>query len=124
MLGESVTTKHGLTAVFLDPPYESSEDTYAVTSEVSTAVREWAISNGDNPLLRIALCGYAGTNEMPDSWECVPWKARKGYQSVDEDGYHSGNNERVWFNRSCLRQPSLFGESDNAALLEAPDGIS
>ena len=108
MLGESVTVKHGLTGVFLDPPYESFEGTYAVKTEVTTAVREWCILNGDNPLLRIALCGYDGQHELPNSWECVHWKARKGYQSVDEDGHHGGENECVWFNRSCLRQPKLF----------------
>jgi hypothetical protein len=108
VLGDSVTIKHGLTGVFLDPPYESFEGTYAVKSEVTTAVREWAIANGDNPLLRIAVCGYDGQHEFPASWDLVHWKARKGYQSVDEDGGHSGENECVWFNRSCLRQNTLF----------------
>ena len=65
VLGDSVTIKHGLTGVFLDPPYESFEGTYAVKSEVTTAVREWDIANGDNPLLRIAVCGYDGQHEVP-----------------------------------------------------------
>ena len=108
VLGESVTIKHGVTAVFLDPPYESFEDIYAVKTEVTTPVREWCIANGDNPLLRIALCGYDGQHELPGSWDCVHWKARKGYQKVDADGNHGGENECVWFNRSCLRQNTLF----------------
>jgi DNA adenine methylase len=42
-------------------------------------VREWAIANGGNPKLRIALCGYEGEHDMPKSWECVEWKAAGGY---------------------------------------------
>ena len=108
VLGDSVTIKHGVTGIFLDPPYESAEGTYAVETEVSAAVREWATENGDNPLLRIALCGYAGQNEMPRGWEEVYWKARKGYQKVDADGRHGGMNERIWFSPHCLKLPTLF----------------
>jgi DNA adenine methylase len=110
VLGESVTTKHGMTGMFLDPPYESSEGTYAVKTQVSGAVREWAIANGDNPLLRIAICSYG--EEMPGSWECVHWRARKGYQKVDENGEHSGHNETIWFSPACLRLPTLFNQED------------
>ena len=67
-----VTTKLGLTAVLLDPPYADTAgrdpNLYAKDSEsVAHQVREWAIANGDNPLLRIALCGYEGEHEMPVS---------------------------------------------------------
>ena len=114
VLGESVTIKHGMTAIFLDPPYEDFEGTYAVKTEVTDAVREWAVANGDNPLLRIALCGYDGQHEIPGTWELVHWKARKGYQAVDENGEHGGHNECVWFSPHCLSpQGNLFyGASD------------
>lgn len=117
--GESVTTKHGLTGVFLDPPYalgERHDECYTVETDCSTAVREWAIANGDNPLLRIALCGYEGEHQMPESWECVPWKARGGYGSQGEGrGRENAARERIWFSPHCLKphhapaQMALFG---------------
>jgi len=107
--GESVTVKHGLTGVFLDPPYSDAAgraDVYAHEDDkVAHAVREWAITNGDNPKLRIALCGYEGEHDMPDSWECVPWKARGGYGSQSKDGRGRQNSarERIWFSPACLK---------------------
>jgi DNA adenine methylase len=108
VLGDSVTIKHGLTGIFLDPPYAEDEHsvTYAAHSDVSVQVREWALKAGDNPDLRIALCGYAGEHSMPNSWECVPWKARGGYGSQgDENGNGRANaaRERIWFSPHCLK---------------------
>jgi hypothetical protein len=73
-------------------------------------VREWAIENGDNPSLRIALCGYEGEHQMPDSWDCVAWKARGGYGSQgDGRGRENAARERIWFSPYCLKpQQSLF----------------
>jgi len=106
VLGESVTWRRGLTGVLLDPPYSDlagrDPDIYSCDSlTVAHAVREWAIDNGANKNLRIALCGYEGEHEMPASWQCVPWKAGGGY------GSSSGNNEnakreRIWFSPACL----------------------
>ena len=48
---------------------------------VAHDVRKWAIEHGDDPLLRIALCGYDGEHEMPGEWECLEWKAKGGYGS-------------------------------------------
>lgn len=84
VLGNTPTVKLGTTGVFLDPPYsrKAGRDTTIYAEEnldVAHAVREWAIANGDNPLLRIALCGYEGEHQMPESWECVAWKAHGGY---------------------------------------------
>ena len=101
-----------ITAVLLDPPYSGDERAAGIYAEdsatVAAAVREWAIANGANPRLRIALCGYAGEHEMPPGWECVAWKAVGGYGS--QDGPDAQRfRERVWFSPHCLRQPSLFG---------------
>lgn len=108
VLGETPTTKHGLTGVFLDPPYADSagrtSDLYSVDdAAISGAVREWAIEHGDNPLLRIALCGYEGEHAMPDDWEMVAWKATGGYGSRNSRGLLNAHRERIWFNKSCLR---------------------
>jgi site-specific DNA-adenine methylase len=109
-LGESVTVKHGITGVFLDPPYSAEEHdvTYSADSDVAKDVREWALFNGDNRLLRIALCGYESEREMP-GWECVAWKARGGYGSQsDGRGRENSGRERIWFSPHCLNEGPLF----------------
>lgn len=128
VLGPSVTIKHGITGVFLDPPYDmrvvsnagSGRDGAAPSdglyschdNDVSAQVRAWAIENGGNPQLRIALCGYEDEHAgMPADWECFAWKAPGGFGSQRADGDYTNNTrERVWFSPACLRgaQPTLF----------------
>ena len=106
VLGPSVTWRHGLTAILLDPPYEEGEIEYAVGTDrtLSAKVRAWAIENGNNPLLRIALCGLSGEHDMPETWECMPWIARGGYGSQRQDGENENRKrERVWYSPHCLR---------------------
>jgi hypothetical protein len=78
------------------------ERCYSEDHDISAEVCEWAIANGDNPLYRIALCGYQGEHKMPESWECVPWKAHGGY-SRTERGKANRELERIWFSRHCLQ---------------------
>ena len=112
--GPSVTSKRGITGVFLDPPYADEagrrDDLYASDSgDVAHSVREWAISNGDNPELRIALCGYEGEHVMPGSWEFLAWKTRGGYGSQGNgSGRENAGRERIWFSPHCLNQLGLF----------------
>jgi len=113
VLGPSPTYKHGLTGIFLDPPYASERDADIYNHDsfdVAHDVAKWAIANGDNSLLRIALCGYEGEHAMPESWECVPWKAPGGYGSQSDAGRgrENASKERIWFSPYCLRQESLF----------------
>ena len=109
VMGPSVTVLHGgRTAVFLDPPYDDSAgrdpNLYAVESRVSGDVRAWAIANGDDPRLRIALCGYEGEHDMPATWEKVAWKATGGYGNQRKDGTNEHCKlERIWFSPHCLR---------------------
>ena len=101
----AVTTRHGLTGVFLDPPYavDDRSDCYAVESKsLAHDVREWAIENGENPKMRIALCGYEGEHAMPDYWECVPWKAHGG-MGAGKGKYVNSFRERIWFSPHCLK---------------------
>lgn len=119
--GPTPTIKMGLTAVFLDPPYsfEAGRDNnlYAIDSgTVAHDVRRWAIENGDNPLLRIALCGYSDSeyseHNMPQGWTKHFWKTRGGYGSQgDGRGRVNANRETIWFSPHCLPvnfQASLF----------------
>lgn len=128
VLGPSCTEKIGLTGIFLDPPYDmrvvrdqkSGRDGAAPTdklyahhdSDLSAKVRLWAIENGDNPMLRIAVCGYEEEHTFPPSWEKISWKANGGMgnQSAGQ-GRNNAERERIWFSPHCLKQPSLFGES-------------
>ena len=121
--GPSVTFKHGLTGVFLDPPYadtaDRQSDLYREDSEdVAHAVRKWAITNGENPLLRIALCGYEGEHEMPDSWDVFKWSAGAGFGGQAVERTENGKRERVWFSPNCLTraQPDLFSESRESCI--------
>lgn len=111
VLRPCVTIKHGLTAVFLDPPYATENDVAYSAGEnsetIAHEVRAWALENGGNPLFRIALCGYQGEHEMP-GWICDSWKGRKGYQNTKTDRTHL---ERIWFSPHCLaaeRQADMF----------------
>ena len=111
--GPSVTEKLGLTGVFLDPPYSHDvrdKALYGVETDCSEAVREWAIAHGDNPLYRIALCGYDGEHKMPSSWEEVAWKAAGGYENQGKES-KTGNckKERIWFSKHCNRGGFDFG---------------
>lgn len=117
VLGPSVTEKIGVTGVFLDPPYssEAGRDPSLYSAEdldVAHQVREWALANGDNPRLRIALCGYEGEHQMPASWRCIAWKANGGYGSSRRDGSNENRaRERIWFSPHCLEpevQQDLF----------------
>jgi hypothetical protein len=99
-----------LCGVFLDPPYslEANRDMgcYNVDDgSVAHAVREWCIRHGDDPRLRLALCGYEGEHDMPKSWDCVKWKAHGGMSTVSQGDSQAKANkfrERLWFSPHCL----------------------
>lgn len=106
--GPTPTFKNGLTAVFLDPPYtaEAGRDNDLYEQESTTVGHEvaaWCKANGGNPLLRIALCGYAGEYDLP-GWDCVNWKAHGGYGLQGNGrGANNAHRERVWLSPHCLK---------------------
>lgn len=101
---DCVTDTFTDTAVFLDPPYAAAAGrtpgVYAQDSlTVADDVREWALSRGEN--LKIALCGYAGEHEMPDSWREYAWKANGGYANAGSLRRENRHRERIWFSPFC-----------------------
>lgn len=110
--GPTVTTRHGITGIMLDPPYSDDDrtpDCYAVDNgTISKNVRDWAVSVGNNEMLRIALCGYEGEHQMPDDWECVEWTAVGGYGGQRKEGENLNKyRERIWFSPHCLKAKQL-----------------
>ena len=112
--GPTPTVKQGLTAVFLDPPYSLAErdgGCYASDAEgadIAGDVRAWCLERGEDPRLRIALCGYAGEGHEPlegAGWTPVAWKAHGGYgsQASVSRARDNAHRERVWFSPHCLR---------------------
>lgn len=121
---ETVTTCHGLTGVFLDPPYgdDAGRDMGLYRQDsgsVAEDVRAWAVEHGDDPLMRIALCGYEGEHVMPDTWECLAWKTGGGYSSQGSPAALNADRERVWFSPHCQKVEKqgmlCFEEADDAA---------
>ena len=103
---DSVTTRHGLSAVFLDPPYEKGAMDYGAGGMglgVAEAVREWCAANGDNKALRIVLCGHAGEHDalLARGWHLRTWKARKGYAMTEEATKNSAS-ETLWCSPHCV----------------------
>jgi hypothetical protein len=116
VVGPSVTTKHGVTGLVLDPPYAVDEHAITYSAEigdVAEAVRAWAIEHGHDPLLRIALCGYDDGREMPKGWTAHAWKTKGGYGSQgDGRGRANATRETIWFSPACLPAEDLFSAAD------------
>ena len=105
---DSVTTRHGLTGVFLDPPYTKGVMDYAaggVGGDLAREVRAWCAANGDNKQLRIVLCGHAGEHDalLASGWNVRQWTARKGYALTDEAVENSAS-ETIWCSPHCASE--------------------
>ena len=107
----SVTHRHGVTGVLLDPPYDVAGTDYGESSRgLSGRVREWALEAGKNPLMRVALCGYADEDHGANlpGWECVAWRAGGGYNNIGDGA--NRRRERIWFSPACLPAAAEQGE--------------
>ena len=109
IMSPGTMTRNGTAAVLLDPPYSLTGAVYANdSSTVSGDVREWCKANGDNPRLRIALCGHdTEHNELEAmGWTVETWAKSGGYQGADD-------RERIWFSPGCIKpereQLDMFG---------------
>ena len=106
VLKDSVTTRHGLTAVFLDPPYAKGDMDYGAGGMglgIADAVREWCAANGNDPKLRIVLCGHAGEHDalLEHGWHLRTWKAGGGYAKSAEANANR-LSETLWCSPHCV----------------------
>ena len=98
-----------ITGVFLDPPYDLDgrvKKVYQQDENIFSKVCQWAIENGDNPRMRIVLCGYDGNHGIPDTWQTYSWQANGGMAnqaSGDSRGKSNKVTERIWFSPFCLK---------------------
>lgn len=102
--GDSVTWRHGKTAVFLDPPYAMAERSavYATEDDCAAAAREWAIEKGKRPDMLICLAGYDTEHAMPSDWSAFAWKAHGGFGSQGSSrGRKNAGRETLWFSPAC-----------------------
>ena len=111
VLTESVTTRHGTTGVFLDPPYTKGAMDYAVGGvggDLADKVRAWCAANGQNKKLRIVLCGHAGEHDalLASGWHLRAWTARKGYAVTDEAVENSAS-ETLWCSPHCVPERAV-----------------
>lgn len=115
---DSTLIRLGTTAVFLDPPYrkkladgtanrashiyanDKDQDVEALVDEVQA----WCLKWGDNPEIRIAVCGLEGEYPLLDAagWEKVAWKSQGGYGNRNKDNANAAR-ERIWFSPHCIQ---------------------
>jgi DNA adenine methylase len=103
---DSVTTRHGLTAVFLDPPYTKGAMDYTakgVGSDLAMQVQQWCAKNSQNKLLRIVLCGHKEEHDalLKHGWTIRTWAARKGY-AITEEAVENSASETIWCSPDCI----------------------
>ena len=105
----SGTGGDGSRAIFLDPPYATSGDLYAESSEgIAEAVRAWCLTAPRE--LRIILCGYDSEHDalLTHGWSVIEGKAGGGAgYSVNSA---NGRRERLWLSPACIgdHQQSLL----------------
>lgn len=133
---DSVTVNHGITGIFLDPPYPAAEHDMAYHAEHGGDVwydaAQWAVAHGDDHRLRIAISGYDSevTDALfPPTWARKHWQARGGYANQKADGRGRANAKRecVWLSPHCidplehardaLSRPMVVRSSDFAGTL-------
>ena len=98
----SGTGGDGARAIFLDPPYATSGDLYAGTTDTAIAeqVLDWCTTAPDD--MRIILCGYDTEHDalLDHGWDVIDGKSGGGA------GYSTnaanGRRERLWTSPACL----------------------
>jgi site-specific DNA-adenine methylase len=116
----STLTRLGETAVFLDPPYRHSIDgkrnrtkkIYANDDQDVNAlcdeVQGWCLKWGEDPQIKIALCGLEGEYPLLDGWEKYAWQSNGGYGNQSGGVNANARRERILFSPPCKREKRLL----------------
>ena len=105
----ATTNRLGITGVFLDPPYthkaQRKNDLYRADDlTIGQEVAQWAFAHGNDPKLRIALCGYEGEYEVPSDWKVLIWETNGGYGNQRKKSSNTNRlKERIYFSPHCLK---------------------
>jgi DNA adenine methylase len=126
----SVTTRLGLTGVFLDPPYRKklkcgkknraatiyANDNSQNVGDLCDEVQAWCLRYGPDPLMRIVLCGLEG--EYPEveaaGWQSIAWKSSGGYANQAGKKNENRHRERLWVSPHCEIGMPLFASVEDA----------
>ena len=98
VVGKARKPELGVVGILLDPPYPRhlrDFDYDTDDTDICQRAARWAIANGDNPRLRIAVCGYNDAESdalFPDSWARFVWR---------RSGLGQNKEECIWFNPHC-----------------------
>jgi DNA adenine methylase len=95
-----------ITSIFLDPPYDLSnrDKVYDNDKPIYYDVCRWAIDNGNNCKMRIAVCGYENDFIFPENWQVFAWEANGGMANLGEsNGRKNKSRERIYFSPHCLK---------------------
>lgn len=92
---EGVLKRPDCLGIFLDPPYshEDRDTCYGTFDDrsLSEEVEDFALTYGNDDNKRIAVCGYEGEYDFPDTWEQYSWSTQTQY----------GELESIWFSPHC-----------------------
>ena len=104
VVSKTVTSGLGERCVFLDPPYSADYCGGLYQSDdksIAKNAAKWAVEHGDDPKMKIALCGYEGEHEMPSDWECFAWRGGGYGAGCGAAGDANRRKERIWFSPGC-----------------------
>lgn len=115
----SVTTRLGLTGIWLDPPYRKrlksgaanrdgtlyATDRGQDTDDLVDRVIAYCVERGGDPEMRIGVCclegeGYEVLREH--GWDEYAWTSNGGYANRGEARNKNRDRERIWFSPHCL----------------------
>jgi hypothetical protein len=96
--------ERGTTALFLDPPYKKYGRVYGVNyKEIADEVRRFGIVAGEDPDVRVLLCGFSGEHQMPAGWTCYRWTRDRGMNRTTD----TAGRERIWASPGALAPTDL-----------------
>jgi len=109
------TTGLGVTGIFFDPPYSADEDRDMglyphEDGAVAHEVRQWCLTHGDDPKLRLLMCGYGDVHDalLQHGWSKYHWTGHPGMGNTgDGRGERNRHREAVYASPHCIPRAQL-----------------